>query len=65
MKMTHYFAADGSYGSADLVIIDTSDWSPDEWDIVENAPEDERMAIAWQLSNSAGTNLAQDPLPGI
>lgn len=65
MNLTHYFAADGSYGSSDLVIVDTSNWSIDEWDIVENAPDNERMSIAWQLSNGPSVNPDQDPLPGI
>lgn len=65
MKMTHYFAADGSYGNSDLVIVDTSDWTTDEWDIVENAPDSERMSIAWQLCNGPDTDPGQDSLPGI
>jgi hypothetical protein len=65
MNLTHYFAADGSYGNADLVIVDTSDWSIDEWDIIENAPDSERMELAWQLSHGPDTNPDQDPLPGI
>lgn len=65
MSTTHYFAADGSYGEADILVLDTSDWSQDEWDIIENAPDSERMAIAWQLSNGPSVNPGQDPLPGI
>mgnify|MGYP006297109677 CR=1 FL=1 len=65
MKLTHYFAADGSYGDADLVIIDTSEWTQDEWDIVENATDAERMVIAWQLSNGPDSHPDQDTLPGI
>ena len=38
--MNHYFATDGNYGNAEnLVIIDTADWTEDEWDIIEQSPE--------------------------
>lgn len=47
----HYFAADGNYGSAEgLVIVDTSDWTEEEWDAIDAARDSERPAIASQLS---------------
>ena len=46
----HYFAADGSYGDAQIIVVDTSDWSKDEWDIIENCSDSERLDIAYQLT---------------
>jgi hypothetical protein len=46
-----YFATDGNCGSAEgLVIIDTSDWTESEWDIILSAPDDERARIAQEIS---------------
>lgn len=47
---TTYFAADGNYGDAEgLVMIDTTDWTEDEWMTIEYAPENERARIAQEL----------------
>jgi hypothetical protein len=55
----HYFATDGSYGDAEgLVIIDTSDWTDDEWGLVEDAPDDQRAAIAASLAAHGSDQLA-------
>jgi hypothetical protein len=35
-KMKTYFSKDSSYGDAtDLIVIDTSDWSDDDWRVVD------------------------------
>ena len=55
--MNHYFATDGNYGNAEnLVIIDTADWTEDEWDIIEQSPENDRTKIAQQLSQGQTEN---------
>ena len=47
-----YFAVDGNYGSADgMVIIDTTNWSEDEWSQVELASDTERAQVALDLTN--------------
>jgi hypothetical protein len=46
-------------------VIDTSEWSQDEWDIIENCQDSERIAIAWQLANDPIQDNGQDMLPGI
>lgn len=46
----HYFAADGNYGSAEgLVVVDTSDWTEEEWEVIDCARESERPEIAKQM----------------
>ena len=68
MTTLHYFAADGNYGSADqLVIVDTSDWDVDEWDIIDQTPDSDRAMVAFQMSQGKGQIIdpTQDPLPGI
>lgn len=64
MSKHYYFAADGSYGSGDIVVVDTTNWSPEEWEIVENATDGERMSIAYQVSVNAtpADNWAKLPL---
>lgn len=49
----HYFAADGNFGTAkNLVIVDTTDWTEEEWADVEHAKDDDRTSIALSLSTS-------------
>lgn len=48
---TTYFAADGKYGDAEnLIVIDTTDWTEDEWATIQYSPEKERAQIAQDLS---------------
>lgn len=49
--MDYYFAQDGSYGVAtDLVLVDTTDWSEDDWQLIEFSTDSERASIAQRLS---------------
>lgn len=58
----HYFAADGNYGSAEgLVVVDTSDWTDDEWAAIDFARDNERAEIAKQMK---WINPDQQILPG-
>ena len=51
MKMTAYFAADGSYGDATgLVIIDTSNLTEEDWLTIEEASDSERAQVAATLA---------------
>lgn len=50
----HYFAADGNYGDAtNLVIVDTSDWTEDEWADISFAIDANRPLIALSLSTNS------------
>ena len=63
MAMT-YFASDGNCGDAEgLVILDTSDWTEDEWDLILSAPDSDRVRIAREISNL--TSDDQLVLPGL
>jgi len=45
-----YFAEDGSYGSAgQLAIVDTSDWDDNDWQLIEEASDAERVYVARQI----------------
>jgi hypothetical protein len=47
-----YFASDGSFGSADgLEIVDTSNWTQQDWDYIEGTPESARPAMARHIAN--------------
>jgi hypothetical protein len=42
-----YFAGDGNYGEADdLVIVNTNDWSEEDWNEIEEAADYLRVDIA-------------------
>ena len=45
-----YFALDGSYGDAtEILIVDTDDWTPEEWELINYATDDERSDMAQQI----------------
>lgn len=45
-----YFALDGSYGDAtEILIVDTDDWTPEEWDAIYYATLDDRSDMAQQI----------------
>jgi hypothetical protein len=46
----HYFAMDGSYGSAtEILIVDTSLWDNTDWAAIEEASDDERSNVAQSI----------------
>ncbi len=50
---TSYFAIDGNYGNADgIVIVETSEWSEDDWQAIENAGDADRASVAYALAKS-------------
>lgn len=55
-----YFAADGSYGDAqDLLIVSTSDWSQSDLDLIEETSDFARLAMAITVCQEYGTSHAQ------
>lgn len=61
-----YFATDGNCGSAEgLVVIDTSDWTESEWDIILDAPDEERARIAQEISSFSSDDLSSADLEQI
>lgn len=47
-----YFAADGSYGDADgLIILDTRAWGPNDWSLIDNVTDNDRASIAYTIAN--------------
>lgn len=50
---TTYFAIDGNYGDADgIVIVETSEWSEDDWSAIEMAGDADRASVAYALAKS-------------
>ena len=48
----HYFAIDGNYGDASLiVIVDTTDWDKLDWIEIEEASDWERHLVAQEIAN--------------
>ncbi len=53
----HYFAKDGNYGdSFGLVVVDTSEWTEQDWVLIDEAMDDERPEIAQQISERNKNN---------
>ena len=49
--MTTYFASDGSYGTVSgLVIVDTSQWSDDDWTRIAESSDYDRASIAASIA---------------
>lgn len=55
ITMEHYFAQDGIYGDAtDLVLVDTTNWTEDDWLLIEDAQDYERADLAQRISDERG-----------
>ena len=53
-----YFAQDGKYGDAEnLIVIDTTDWTEDEWSMIQYSPIDERFRIASELEQEISESI--------
>jgi hypothetical protein len=51
-RQAHYFAGDGNYGAADRVaIVDTGEWSEDDWLELEEAYDLDRMDVALKIES--------------
>ena len=49
----HYFAADGPYGdAAGMIVIDTASWDTDDWDVIENVTDSDRLRVARELADA-------------
>lgn len=51
MQQKTYFAKDGSFGDArGLVVLDTSNWTEADWDMIHNLNDNERVYAAVELN---------------
>jgi len=49
-RQAHYFAGDGNYGAADrVVIVDTAEWSEDDWLEIEDSWDGDRIDTAIKI----------------
>ena len=56
-RPSHYFAEDGTYGEAGkLVIIETSDWTEEDWEEIEETPDWDRPRVAKIINKTYGKN---------
>lgn len=56
----HYFAVDGSFGSADgIIVVDTSDFTGADWDEVEDASDAERVDVVKRIVAAKSGNPDQ------
>lgn len=52
VSSTHYFTDDGTYGSVDgMEIMDTSAWTSEDWERIEEAGDSARLAEARAISS--------------
>jgi len=66
----HYFAEDGNYGDAtNLVTLETTDFTNDDWELMGIAPESDRLALAYAIKSKYDqtvlNGLPQDTLDEI
>lgn len=55
MAINYYFASDGTFGQAiDGVIVDTANWTDQDWEIVTGAADDVRHHLAPILTEYRG-----------
>ncbi len=55
-----FFAEDGSWGNAQgIQIFDTSKWSEQDFEQLDNCSDDERISIAEQINNKYNTEGEQ------
>lgn len=53
--MDYYFATDGNYGDANgLVLVDTTNWTEDDWLLIEDAHDSERADMAERITLERG-----------
>jgi len=45
-----YFAMDGNYGGSQCYIIDTANFTNEDWDDIEEASDSERAPLALKIS---------------
>jgi hypothetical protein len=46
-----FFSPDGSYGPANgLIVCETSDWTKEEWEEIEEVSDNERAELALKLA---------------
>jgi len=47
----YYFAQDGNWGSAEeILLVDTTNWTEEDWQLIDDATDSERGQIAQRLS---------------
>jgi len=60
-----YFARDGSYGDAGgILIINTEDWSDDDWAAIDNADCDELGSTALDTADTVDVFHPMDAIYG-
>lgn len=48
----HYFSADGNYGDAEsLTVVDTSNWTNEDWDTIDETVDYQRVIVARQIES--------------
>lgn len=51
-----YFADDGSYGSADgMVVVDVGEWDLNDWSDIDEATDSDRVAVAVSKTSEVGS----------
>lgn len=49
VKDSMWVSTDGTWGTDQLIIIDTSKWSVNDWRLFENVPDSKKFAIAVEI----------------
>jgi hypothetical protein len=49
-----WVADDGSFGSGEVIEFDTSRWTEEDFEAVENASDSERLSVAQKINHEKG-----------
>ena len=53
--MLTLFSTDGSFGAASgMVVVDTRIWNEQDWDMIDNCLNDERVNVAIEIAKKYG-----------
>lgn len=46
----HWFAEDGSYGSGVTIVVDTRNWTDEDWRDIDDSSDSERALVAIEIT---------------
>lgn len=50
MKLS-YFAEDGNYGTCEVLVVNTENWTAEDWEAIENATDLTRIDVANKIDD--------------
>lgn len=57
-----WVTTDGSYGSGDIALFDTTSWTDEDFNALDEAADSDKQALAVEIANFRGYASADSPL---